>query len=92
MSQQEPCKVQQVHLGKRHLGVQHGLGSTLLGNDSLERDVEILVVSKLNISEQYAAASKHSKGMLGCMNKGIPSRAREAIFQLYSVLVRPYLE
>lgn len=93
MSQQELCKVQhgEVHLGKHHLGVQHRLGSTQLSNDSLERDIGILRTNKLKMCEQGATASKHSNGMLGFINKGIPSRDREVI-QLYSALVRPHLE
>lgn len=79
--------------------MQHGVESTQLGNDSLERDVEIRVSTKLNISEQHTAASKqkwdaglHSNWMLACINKIITSRDREVIILLYSVLLRPYME
>ncbi|GAB0179987.1 mitochondrial enolase superfamily member 1 [Grus japonensis] len=86
----DKCKV--LHLGKHNPGVQHRLGFIWLGNSSVERDLGVLVDSKLNMSEQCAAAAKKANRMLGCINKGIASRDKEVIIPLYSVLVRPYLE
>lgn len=41
-----------LHLGKCHLGVQHRLGSAQLGSSSVEMHLEVLVGSKLSVSEQ----------------------------------------
>ncbi|GAB0180769.1 mitochondrial enolase superfamily member 1 [Grus japonensis] len=43
------CKV--LHLGRHNPGVQHRLGSTWLGSNSVEGDLGVLVDNKLNISE-----------------------------------------
>ncbi|GAB0190171.1 mitochondrial enolase superfamily member 1 [Grus japonensis] len=84
----DKCKV--LHLGKHNPGVQHRLGSTCL--KSRERELGVLVDSKINMSEQCAAVAKKANRMLGCINKGITSRDKEVIILLYSVLVRPHLE
>lgn len=47
--------------GKHNSGVQHRLGSTWVGNSSLERDLGVLVDSKLNMSEQCASVTKRHK-------------------------------
>jgi len=76
------CKV--LHLRKQNPGVQHRLGSTWLGSSCVERDLEVLVHSKLNMSEQCAAAAKQANTLLGCINKRITSRDKEVIIPLYS--------
>ena len=81
-----------MHLGKHNPGVQHRLGSTWLESSSVERDLGVLVDRKLNMSEQWAAASKKANRMLGCIKKGITRREKEVIIPLYSALVTPHLE
>ncbi|GAB0185660.1 14-3-3 protein theta [Grus japonensis] len=85
----DKCKV--LHLGKHNPGVQHRLGSTWLENSPVERDLEVLVDNKLNMSEQRAAAAKKANGLLHYI-KGITSRDKEVIIPLCSALVRPHLE
>ncbi|GAB0202179.1 mitochondrial enolase superfamily member 1 [Grus japonensis] len=85
----DKCKV--LHLGKHNPGVQHRLGSTQLESSSVERDLGVLVDSKLNTSEQCAAAAKQAMRMPGCINKGITS-GDKVVTPLYSALVRPHLE
>ncbi|GAB0185958.1 mitochondrial enolase superfamily member 1 [Grus japonensis] len=86
----DKCKV--LHLGKHHPGMQHRLRSTWLGSSSVERDLGVLVDSKLNMSKECAAAGKKANRVLGCINKGITSRDEEVIIPLCSALVRPHLE
>ncbi|GAB0179404.1 mitochondrial enolase superfamily member 1 [Grus japonensis] len=75
----DKCKV--LHLGKHNPGVQHSLGSTWLGRNSVEMDVGVLVDNKLNMSEQQCGtAAKPANRMLGCFNKGITSRDKVIIF------------
>ncbi|PKU48450.1 rna-directed dna polymerase from mobile element jockey-like [Limosa lapponica baueri] len=86
----DKCKV--LHLGKHNPGLQHSLGLTWLGNNSLERDLGVLVDSKLTMSQQSAAATKKANRMLGCINRDITSRNKRVIIPLYSAPFRPYLE
>lgn len=87
---EDKCKV--LHLGKRHPGVQHRLGSTWLGSSCVVRDLGVLVDNKPNMSDQCAAVGKKANKMLGCINQGITSRDKEVIISPYSALVRPHLE
>ncbi|PKU48984.1 rna-directed dna polymerase from mobile element jockey-like [Limosa lapponica baueri] len=84
------CKV--LHLGKHNPGVQHRLGSTWLGNSSVERHPGVLVDNKLHTSKQCAAEAKKTNRLLDCINKDITSRDKDVIVVLYSVVVRPHLE
>ncbi|GAB0190214.1 hypothetical protein GRJ2_001486700 [Grus japonensis] len=86
----DKCKV--LHLVKDNPSEQHRLVSMWLESNSVERELGVLVDSKLNTSEQCAAAAKKANRMLGCINKGITSRDKEVIITLYSALVRPHLE
>uniref|UniRef100_A0A8D0EXH0 Uncharacterized protein n=1 Tax=Strix occidentalis caurina TaxID=311401 RepID=A0A8D0EXH0_STROC len=65
-------------------GFAHRLGSTWLGSSCVERDRGVLVNSKLNMSEQCAAAAKKAHRVLGCINKGITSREKVIIPTLLS--------
>ncbi|KAJ7410328.1 rna-directed dna polymerase from mobile element jockey-like [Willisornis vidua] len=51
-----------------------------------------VLVDKLNVSQQCAAAAKKTNRMLGCINKGITSKDKEVIIPPYSVLVSPHLQ
>lgn len=84
------CKV--LHLGKHNPRVQHRLGSTLLENSSVERDLQVLENKQLNMSEQCASPAKKPNGMLSCINRGIIRRDKESIIPLCSVLARVVLE
>lgn len=46
----------------------------------------------LLLGQQSALAAKRAKGIRGCIKKSGASRAREALFLIYSALVRPYME
>jgi len=58
----------------------------------VERDLGVQVDNRLNVTEQCAAAAKKANRTLDCIKKGITSRDKEVIIQLYSELVRPDLE
>lgn len=69
------------HLGEHNPGAQHRLGSTWLGNSSVQMDLGVLV-NKFSTSEQCAAEAKQAHGMLGCINKVTSSRGKEVIVLL----------
>ncbi|GAB0186093.1 mitochondrial enolase superfamily member 1 [Grus japonensis] len=57
-----------------------------------EKDLEVLVDEKLNMSLQCALAAQKPNRILGCIERSMTSRLREGIVPLYSDLMRPHLE
>ena len=71
---------------------RYRIGGTWLDSSTCERDLGVLVDHCLKMSQQCAAAAKKANTVLGCIDRGIASRSREAIVPLYTTLVRPHVE
>lgn len=83
------CRV--LHRGKSNPKYQYRLGTDLLEISVGERDLGLLVNSRMTMNQHCALVAKKAYGILGCIRRGVVSRSREVLLPLYTALVRPYI-
>ncbi|GAB0199636.1 mitochondrial enolase superfamily member 1 [Grus japonensis] len=70
----ETCEV--LPLGRNRPWHQHVLGATQLESSLAEKDLGVLVDTRLNMSQQCVLAAKAANGVLGCIRQSTASGSR----------------
>ena len=84
------CKV--MHVGRVKREALYTMGGQEMQKTTIERDLGVMVNSKLSASDQVMECRKKALRMLGTINRNVSYKSPEVITKLYCAFVRPHLE
>jgi len=84
------CKV--LHLGKSNSMHKYMLGVKRMESGFAEKDLGVLVDTKLSMKQCCAPVERKASSILGCIRRNVTSRSKEALLSLFLALVRPHLK
>ena len=79
-------------MGRSNPQYQYRLGDEGIESSPVEKDLQVLVDEKLDMTQQCVLTAQKANRIPGCIKRSMASRSREVILPLYSPLVRPHLE
>ena len=84
------CKI--MHIGRHNCETRYEMIGQELAPITAEKDLGVIVTSKLSASDQVIEARKKALRMLGAINRNVSYRSGKVIAKLYCAYVRPHLE
>ena len=82
------CKV--LHLERNNPMHPYMMGDNQLESRFAEKDLEVLVDTKMKMSQKCALVLKKANEVLGCIGRSVASRLREVMLPLCLALVKPH--
>lgn len=86
----DKCKV--MHIGSKNQNSTYMMNGKELQTTASEKDLGIIIMNSLKVSDQCMQAYNRASRMLGMMRRTIKSRSPEILISIYKSVVRPHLE
>ena len=84
------CKC--LHYGHNNKQYDYFMGDDPIETSHEEKDLGMIIIDKLDVTEQWVKASNKAKAMLGMINRAIKYETTEVVVKLYKSLVKPNLD